>query len=361
MREVAAFGPQRRWLALASERGVDVIESETGNNMGRLAVVGTRAVMALAAHPTRDLLAAFHVRSKPPRGAARFGQAQVEQEFGLAGIWKLDDGSLTGLEFPGSSASSEIAWVNEDQVLLKGRTCIAVDIQTGRLGDLVESTAPNTRDLQEVHCMGNGRAYAKLINPTRQRLGFSPLEANPAKDAGAAQPGPFQRGDVLIQSLQVEVNTRVKQHNATFAKRIATQLVQSGIAVGPGDHILRVTGRREKSDFSLTATGNFNREISIPQMSFSWELIGPDGKKQEVAYTVGPFLKERSRFYRPSNRKRGAAFEWYDFPNGPGIDVMDEIVSCGEWLNGGLRYFNTDIKVAKVKPPAPRTGKGGFE
>ena len=387
-----AIAPSGRWMAIASEQGVGLIETATGRVVERLEASGPLAAASVDGRPVEqersDSVSApvpLAVAIAPdessvavrmaPHGATglytflfdlsdgqgmRIDRAAVVQEAVRRRGNKLAE-LKPEPEAGVGVTQAEIGYFAPNGLLTASPTrAIAFDLDAGRQ---VGRTDELRTDQTALRVSPDGRAWLRTAD------GWSVQDWSVADDPLAAlaetvQPRPDRVFEVsplerLFGPDEVPIAVEAEVFSGAIdtagaerrvAQQFAAFLRDAGRTIGPGGATLRLIGHIEKADIITGIRGRNSKRIDEPHVRWTLTAIPADGEPNEFAEAIGRFDGKSSRYLKslqmPSRDE--IVYEW-DFPIRPWDAIAAEILDDAAALDPGALLGWESGRVYRVR------------
>jgi predicted Zn finger-like uncharacterized protein len=349
-----AFGPGRKWIAMAREDSLDLIDSKTGQCISRcrLTQVGG-TIEALAVSPNGGALAAARLAVKnakdpnAPRFLIDVFDTTTGKSFSVAA-------GILRMEF--------LHWIDADHLLVvsgpRSSGYVKMDLidrQTAcRLADCVlpDSYGANlvrpADGWPRLAGSGDGRLWVSLpkqVMPSSPRfwrsISLAPDDLELVSDPKRIRLEPSEL------TIRVEVDLGEPALSKRCAEDAARFFASKEYRIGSNAWVFRYTHQINDSGQRLTSdTGLIKSEVSVPQMDLLWELL--DNKAQTIWKSTGriQFPGLQSKYFKKYT-SAGQNFRMGKNPN-------FSIATYDFGGKGARQAMEEEIRELAAKTPVPR-------
>jgi hypothetical protein len=315
------IAPDRKWVAVSGEKGIDILETQTGKHLGRIerrSKHGNWTGLGLSA----DGKSLFAASSDSQAVKSNLPVGQVPTEFAT---WDLATGrQLNSLSVGGYFAVTPgtiLHELNEKQVMI-GNDVLDLEIQAITMS-LTQSTMWGlfrTRYIDGRLWMPMGRIDPQ--NPSNVRLLLSKRWPDDVTSPLVLKPEEivFRAGATVRVTADLSDGTRSQTAKDLFE----TGLRSAGYTVGNGGWTLRILGTQKASGEKLTA--QLGGEIAVPYIAGTIELVAPTGEVLALPGFAGSFGIAKNKYITKSTPTGGGgSITYYDFGGSPSAIMGEEV------------------------------------
>ncbi len=344
------LAPTRRWVAGVTKQHLDLLDTESGKPVGRLALPGEGDWPAVGV--SQDGARLYAARAAR---AQQGGLGMIEYA-----VWDLRSGGLIRTDKgAGSFGLQPGAVVHElsEKQLLVGNQLLDLDCGMA-IATLALPTNPAGLPLA-MH--GDRLWFPVVMNPGHG--GVSHINQMMSKRIPADLDGvpAIRPADIVFRpgtTVKVAADLGNRGRDSKARELFEKSLRDGGYVVGDGGWTLEVTGKAAAGSQRLTATGGGS--VAVPSVSGSVRLVAPDGSAVGAGGFSGSFGQKRSKYYTSSETVGlGGSITHYNFGGRNPTEAMAEEAweDAMQALPLGLRYPRILAKVGGQLTPLPVTVK----
>ncbi|MEZ6134831.1 MAG: WD40 repeat domain-containing protein [Pirellulaceae bacterium] len=399
-REPVQFSPDRKMIFLSRGSDFDILDTENGNCLTRLACTKTEVPTEACFCPDGVHLAVSYAAVRTPTDLRRiYRQADwdVHQQsypqtnyreliIGRAtsvAVWDLSDGTMrhvnTATAPPTRSwEPTGITWASTEHLVLGTSTSapylydFKLDSHTANLQQAINKSGDGRLWIANV----SGSNLGRVTNARSAGLGQPPnfandpmsgLTNNPLagrKDSSwglttlfgnqtVTEKALFAEGRQIIdfrkQPVQLELDVGDVALAEKFAPRILSAMAAKGWVIGPSHFVFKVSGQTANTHKKITFTKP-SRSVMIPKIVYKWQLVDSSGNKILQTETEGAFALRNSKYKTTESPSRGFPRDLdinFDFGRkDPKSAMVEEIRQSG----AGLENFFSSPGVYLISP-----------
>ncbi len=323
----AVFSPDRKLLAIASNKSLDIIEVSTGKCVNRLSLAGLFP-SDVAFSPDCKHLAVAYAGSRENVSQLQLqmsslGGAGVQSHWANAtAIWDLGTGSVRLNE---NAKVQQVTWATPEHLLICAPKPQVFDLKLNM--HTFTSDSGGWRD-------SDGDLWACPSNDEKEKKWYKlSLTDRPSPDEEPFLADNRSFFDPKSVPVQFELDLGSKADAEKFGPAIVRTIQQEGWTVGPSKFVIRMIPRAQNSNEEIEFLSG--HRIRVPHVVYSIRLRDGNGRVISQAQTVGGFSQTSSKYRTKVDleTRRITGDNALDFGSkAPSTAILEEIFETGNGL-----------------------------